>query len=500
MKRYFLKTVVFSLVATTVFYLSCNKKQLDLLPHGPTEANYFAQESDFAKAVFGVYAKMSDLFWFNTNNPHSPMLYLSGDDITTNDPAQPFEVFGPLQPSNGTISSIYGTFYQMIARANVVLEKIEKVANGVYTTPNLKNYNTGEALFLRGWAYYNLWNYFGTAPLRNERVTSESQFTPPNTTGTQLLEQAIKDFTDAAGLLPQNWGTADRGRVTANAANGMLGKSLVFKASATKNNADYGSALTAFNKITGLSLVANFEDNFAFDTENNAESLFEFQASQPFAFDNVWLPNDFDNAVGSMSAYWGYYSNHWSLFGKSQFFATPKLVSAFDAADPRRDITLSTSDRSIKKYVTRDKLTQSGVGSANNPRLLRYADVLLLKAETILQSGGATSEAIALINQVRARARNIVPGGTIPADYSTAETDKIKIMNWVINERLIELAGEGQGWFDLRRWQMQGIITLNNSFFSSNVLMVFDVNKHLYMPIPNSELDVNPNMKQNTGY
>ena len=500
MKRYFLKTVVLSLVASTVFYLSCNNKKLDLLPHGPTEANYFTQESDFAKAVFGVYAKMSDIFWYNGGTPLSPMIYLTGDDITTNASDQPFEVFGPLQPSNGSVSYFYGNLYQMIARANVVMEKIETVKDGIYTTPNLKNYNKGEALFLRGWGYYHLWNYFGTAPLRNERVTATSQFTPPNTAGTELLEQAIKDFTDAAGLLPQTWGAADRGRATANAANGMLGKSLVFKASATKNNADYGSALAAFNKITGLSLVINFEDNFAFDTENNSESLFEFQASQPFAFDNVWLPNDFDNAVGSMSAYWGYYNDNFSLFGQSRFFATTKLLSAFDAADPRRDKTLTAADRTINKYVNRDKFTQSGVASANNPRLLRYADVLLLKAEATLQSGGSTSEAIALINQVRARARNMVLGGTIPADYSTAETDKTKIMNWIIDERFIELAGEGQRWFDLRRWQMQGIITLNNSFFSSNVPMAFDLTKHLYMPIPNSELDVNPNMKQNPGY
>ena len=58
MKRYFLKTVVLSLVASTFFYLSCNKNNIDLLPHGPTEANYFVQESEFAKAVFGVYAKV----------------------------------------------------------------------------------------------------------------------------------------------------------------------------------------------------------------------------------------------------------------------------------------------------------------------------------------------------------------------------------------------------------------------------------------------------------
>ncbi len=499
MKQDIFKTVFLVLITCTVFNLGCNKKELDLLPHGPTEANYFTQESDFQKAVYGVYSKLSDVYWYNGGGSLAPMNFAEGDDITTNDGNQAFETFGQLQPSNGSVSYMYTIWYQMIARANVVLQKVADVKDGIYTTANLKNYNKGEALFLRGLAYYHLWNYYGTSPLRNERVTEASQFTPSNTSGTQLLEQAIKDFTDAAGLLPPTWDATNRGRVTSNAANGMLGKSLVFKASASKTTADYTAAIAAFNKITGISLLANFADNFAFDTENNNESLFEFQATQPFGLDNVWLSNDFDNAVGSMSTFWGFYNNV-SLNGQSRFYATPKLVAAFDAGDPRLDTTLKISDKTIRKYVTRDKFTQTNVASANNPRILRYADVLLLKAEATLQSGGLTSDAITLINQVRTRARNMVVAGTVPANYATAETDKTKIMGWIMNERFIELAGEGQRWFDLRRWQMQGIVTLNNAFFSSNVVMAFDVTKHLYMPIPNSELDVNPNMKQNPGY
>jgi hypothetical protein len=219
----------------------------------------------------------------------------------------------------------------------------------------------------------------------------------------------------------------------------MLGKSLVFRASATNNNGDYTAAIAAFNNISGVSLIPKFDDNFAFDAENNNESLFEYQASQAFGFDNVWLSNDFDNAVGNMSVFWGYYDNNFALFGKSPFYGTNKLLNAFDPADPRLPLTIDPADRTVKKYVLRDKLDQPEVGSTNNPRILRYADVLLLKAEAILQSGGSTAEAIGLINQVRTRARNMVAGGTAPANYSTAETNKTTIMNWIINERLLEL-------------------------------------------------------------
>lgn len=500
MKKNILKFSILIILAGSVINFGCNKNKLNLLPHGPTEASYFASESDFNKAVLGVYAKMSDFYWFNNNDPKVGLFFLPGDDITTNASNEESEVFASLQPSSGRVSYMYAAFYQMIGRANVVLDKIATVADGIYVTPNLKNYHKGEALFLRAFGNYYLWNYFGTSPLVTKRPLTTADFTPSNSTGTELLDQAIKDLTDAATLLPATWDAADRGRVTANAANGLLGKALVFRASATKNAADYTAAITAFNKITGLSLVPDFTDNFSDATENNNESLFEYQAAKAFGGDNYWLDNDFDNPIGDLSIYWGYYSNHWSLFGQSQFFATTKLLNAFDAADPRREITLNPDDRSINKYVTMDNSTDGEPGSRDNYRILRLADVKLLQAEAILQSGGATTAAIGLINEVRTRARNIVAGGTVPANYSTSQTDKTTIMNWIMNERLIELAGEGQRWLDIRRWHMQGIITLGNNFFSSNVSVAFQAPKHLLLPIPNSELDVNPNVKQNVGY
>lgn len=495
-------SILFLIIIGVTANYSCNKSNLDLLPHGPTEESYFTQESDFTKAVLGVYAKMDDLFWYNGCQTCStmPIFILPGDDITTSADDE-FEIFGPIQPSSGRVDYFYKTWYQIIERANVVIQKVNEVQDGVYQTPNLKNYHKGEALFLRGYAFFNLWNYFGTSPLDTARVTSSDQFTPPGTTGTQLLDQAISDFTEAANLLPASWDAANRGRVTQNSAYGMLGKALVFRASATSGNAaDYTSAVAAFNKISGVTLVPNFADNFAADAENNSESLFEYQASQAFGGDNVWLPNDFDNAIGNLSVFWGYYDNNFALFGYPTFIATTKLLNAFNPADPRRDETLDPANRSIKKYVSRDKLDQPGVGSVNNPRLLRYADVLLLKAEAIIQSGGSAADAINLINEVRTRARNI-SGGPEPANYSTAVTDKTTIMNWIINERFLELAGEGQRWIDLRRWQMQGIINLDNAFFSSNTSsMSFQLPKHLLLPIPNSETDVNPNVTQNAGY
>lgn len=494
------KKILIVILFSLLGFNSCNESRLDVQPGGPTEDSYFSEQIEFERAVYGVYAKLTDFYWYRggQNNCVIPVTYLPGDDITTGGQDE-FEIFSNINSGSGRIAYFYQTAYQLIARANVVLQKNAAVEDGIYTTENLKEYHRGEALFLRAFGYYQLWNVFGTAPLVTERVSSLDQTTPPSSSGTALLDQAITDLTEAATLLPNAWDATNLGRVTNNSANGMLGKCLVFRATVTGSDTDYQAAITAFNQISGVSLVPVFDDNFAADTENNAESLFEYQATQAFGFDNPWLANDFDNAVGALSVFWGFYSNQFNLFGKARFTATQKLVDMFDPDDPRRDLSLDAANKNFKKYVTRDQLNQSGSSSTNNPRILRYADVLLLKAEAINESGGSTTEAIDLINQVRARARG---AGASPADLSTGETDRNVIRQWIMDERLMELAGEGQRWFDIRRWHLGGMITLNNDFFNSDLPsdIGFNAGTHVNFPIPNSETDVNPNIIQNSGY
>jgi hypothetical protein len=279
----------------------------------------------------------------------------------------------------------------------------------------------------------------------------------------------------------------------------MMGKALVIRASWTANNADYTAALEAFGKISGVSLVPDFSDNFNVATENNSESLFEYQSSDP-GFDNVWLANDFNQAIGSFSAYYGYFNDHWSFWAHTPYYASTKLRNAFEAGDPRADATFDSGNGRIKKYVSKDQNTSSGVASFNNPRILRYADVLLLWAEALNETGNANG-AIAKINEVRTRARNMVGGGTVPADRA-AGASKETVRTWIQNERLIELGGEeGHRWLDLRRWHKAGHINLASWDFSSDKdNFEIEVPKNLLYPIPSSETDRNPNVLQNEGY
>jgi hypothetical protein len=481
---------------------------LNLPPPTSSELTYFTTQSAFKTAILGVYATLTD--YYSSSNTSAggswegEVTWLPGDDLT-NGTSQVFENFNGITPSTGQISGIFSSSYLLLGRANVVLQQVRAADATIFTTPGMQNYITGEALFLRAFGHFQLWNIFGTAPLDTMVVTTTSELNSPSTTGTQLLDQAIADLTAAAPLLPSSWDTSDLGRATANAAYGLLGKCLVFRASVTKNSADYQSALAAFSNITGVSLTANYEDNFNVNKENNQESLFEFQAGAPIlgpGSTNAWLANDQAN-IGVASSYWqafGEPGQTASYMGGNTYYATAKLVSIFDAGDPRLPLTYNPLDSTITKYVL-NNLAEGAANSYNNVRILRYADILLLEAEATLQSGGSSATAIGYINQVRDRARNMVPGGTVPADLDVNQSSTTTIMQWIMDERLRELSCEGGRWYDVRRWAIGGTLTLDAAFFSSQEpqLVVWD-SHYLNFPIPLTETSKDANVKQNTGY
>ena len=110
------------------------------------------------------------------------------------------------------------------------------------------------------------------------------------------------------------------------------------------------------------------------------------------------------------------------VHGWWRYSATDKMQAILDDNDPRLAYTLTSDKKNFVKYVRDGGGDDGGVVTRNNHRILRLADVLLLEAEAVLQSGGSTSEAIGLINQVRTRARTMIAAGTQPADLSTTET------------------------------------------------------------------------------
>ncbi|WP_020531218.1 RagB/SusD family nutrient uptake outer membrane protein [Flexithrix dorotheae] len=521
-KSLFILLVIFN-------FSACNPDLVDSPPLGPTEAIYFSNANEFRAQLVGVYASYYD--WYHYSAPSfnpggfvTGTFLLPGDDLTeSNGNRTEVELFdGGLNPTQNRIGFIFQACYKAISRANVTIEKVNTIDFSQFDGADEIAKMEGEALFLRGYAYYTLFNLFGSVPVITERILDKDKTNNPKSPANDVISQAITDAENAIASLPDSWDAANVGRITKNSARGLLVKALIFRANYNNDDDDdLNKAKQVYSEIT-RSLVPDFIDNFNSYTENNEESLFEIQAAKASSLNNLILHNDGAwRGVENMSVYRGYMMQPGGggfNDASTKFLVTEKLMNNF-GTDPRISVFSNPEDgrdgRIFQKYnlpLGVNELTPPHGGSANNERLLRYADIKLLIAEAELKTGNAAA-AISQINEVRTRARawgseSGYGDGVIPANYNIGETDENTIMQWIMDERFVELAGEGQRWDDLKRWHASGDINLTGwdgsvSNFSTNLAspVQFDVNKHLLFPIPQTEIERNSAINQNNpGY
>lgn len=508
---------------------SCNPDLVDSAPLEATESSYFSNVNEFRAQLVGVYAAYYD--WYHFSAPQfnfggyvTGTMLLPGDDLTVRDGIRnEVELFdGSLNPTQDRITFFYETCYKVITRANITIEKVRTVDFSDYDGADEIARMEGEALFLRAFAYFTLFNNFGSVPLITERPVSTDDTNVPKSPANDIISQAIIDAQEAIAILPESWDAINLGRVTKNSARGLLAKALVFRANYNGDDtADMQAAINAYNSLTTV-LVPNYIDNFNSFTENNAESLFEIQSARPAAINNLILHNDGPwRAVENQSVYRGYMMEPGGggfNDASTKFFITEKLRAAY-GSDPRISIFLNPGDshdgKIFQKYNKPDGVMEFAPihgSTVNNERLLRHSDVMLMAAEAQLKTGNAPA-AINLVNSVRTRARQWaltqgVGDGNEPADYSTSETNAGTIMGWIMDERWVELAGEAKRWDDLRRWQRSGDVDISGwdgsiTGFSTNLAspVQFDISKHLLFPIPQTEIDRNSEIiENNPGY
>lgn len=517
-----------AILATTI---SCDPDLVDEPPLAPTEQTFFSNVVEFRQNVASAYAALYDYYHFaapsfNFNGWVTGTWLLPGDDLTeTNAARTAVELFdGSLNPNNTQVRFTFEASYKMIGRANVTIDRVRNVDFSDYDGADEIRQMEGEALFLRAYAYYKLFNLYGGVPIVIERIQDETATNVPRSTPEEVLDQVIADAQAAIDILPESWEAIYAGRATRNSARGLLAKSLVMRANYTGNNGDYSEALNIFNSITA-ELVPNYIDNFNSYTENNEESLFEVQATAAGSGNNnLILHNDGAwRGVENMSVYRGYMMEPgdpgaFNPSAATRFLITNKLLDGF-GDDPRIQVFLNEDDgfdgKIFQKYNLPEgvhEITGFHGGSANNERVLRYADLKLIAAEAALKSGNP-SVAVGHINDVRTRAREWgqaqgISDGAVPANHPAGETNEATVMQWIMDERFVELAGEGQRWYDLKRWHASGDMDLtgwdgSDANFSTNLAspVQFDVSTHLVFPIPQQEVDRNSAIiKNNDGY
>lgn len=520
---------IFKVMGIALILWGCSADTLDRAPLGDTEESFFDEPVDYFTLSLTAYSELTDFYWWHggSGNYLHGLWHMSGDDITSDNQFQDMELFtASISPTNGKIGEFWDRAYVLIGKANVMIDKTTTADRDAFEDTSFLDHIAGEGYFLRGYMFWKLYNKFGTAPLITERITTFDKIDNPKTEGVQLLDQAISDLEAAANLLPESWEASNKGRVFANSARGMLVKALVFRGNYGGGNADYTQALTVFNTINNsvTSLTPAYTDNFDVFDENNEESLFEFQASTATGLDNVWLDNGGPwRGVESMHAFWGFFDASGSTAdndsGGNPWRITQKLSNAYgiDAGtpDPRLEFFME-ADRSFTKYGKAgfDQLNGTGRGSRNNPRILRYSDVILMAAEAAARTNDLTT-AVDLINDVRTRARDWAATVGAPDITTTGEpadrpasTDQAEVLDWVFDERWVELAGEEDArWFDLKRMHETGLVDLatwaaDDNGWSTDLASPtqFNPNK-LIWPIPQVEIDRNNAISTNNpGY
>src|SRR5690606_34075733 len=129
-----------------------------------------------------------------------PFWLLPADDLTFDGTGSALETFSGLNGANGLVEGMWQRLYAIVSRCNFMLQKIEEPeVAALYQTPDLKDYNRGEMLFIRSWAFYKLWDWFRKAPLQDERIGSIDDAILPPSSGFELLDNAIASLEAAGG-------------------------------------------------------------------------------------------------------------------------------------------------------------------------------------------------------------------------------------------------------------------------------------------------------------
>lgn len=348
--------------------------------------------------------------------------------------------------------------------------------------------------------------------------TSKPTDLPPTSSQAEVWAQIESDLALAISGLPVRYGSnSDLGRATRGAANALLAKVLMQQGKYLEAEQPLQWLVTG-EGASVYNLVPNYRDNFLIDTENNIESVFEWQFTinpTEVTDDDVATPNhNYGSSISQFLAPPGigwsdaeartWTINEFLLEQTTTGDRDPRLAAAllFANTDERGpDFTMvygqtftqrygSENPRAwFRKFLNDHWRNEEGYRSPNNYRFIRYADVLLMYAE-VLNQNGKTAEAYPLVDRVRQRA------GLAPLSQTRPGLNQSQFLEQLKHERLLELLGEGHRWADLVRWGDVGPGLAQRDPGFNN----FQVGRHEFLPIPQRDLDINKNLSQNPGW
>ena len=521
-----MKKLIYILFLSALFFTSCDVDVEN--PNTTTVESFWKTENDAKNGINAVYNyfykpdTFSRWIWFR--------LDLTSDEGYSQSPWAELKEWTQFTYNNYNFgegnAGTYGACYKAIFRANQVLYYVPDIE---FKDENNKNQILAQAHFLRGLYYYYLGLLWGgdEKSLAISLEPSTPAMRPEGHTGLEVYEQAIADFTEAIKYLPEVWTGDDKGRATKGAAYAFRAKVYmqIHKWAEAKNDLNW---LVEGDGKKYYDLTTNYFDNFNAN-ENNVESVFEIQYSDVYGSPAGDGDYDVDPNLGLNRGKFfappgiGWTDGELRPWIVTEFKKEKDLNNEYDIRlrytafyegmesdfannDKIYNETSNTATWSQSNWTGRVFFRKYGADyyrdyddyyNKTNVRLIRFADVLLMYAECIAESGGNLSTAVALVDRVRAR----VNMPNLAKNHAAATSGKDAFLKRLQMERFLELATEGHRWGDIKRWGLLdnqvGIDELKSRDADFNN---FKIDRHSRLPIPSSEVKNNTNIVQNPNY
>lgn len=508
-----IKPILFA--CASMFLLSACEDLLNQTnPNKATEDTFWQNEKDFNLALTSCYTPLKNALNGGYYGTRGVMLRIArADEVEFRNDIS--DVYTVNRFTNSTTNSLtqgmYYQFYNALYRTNSILQKLEE--KGSMFSSEFQNAVKGECLFIRGFYLFQLGKEFKDTPLRLTASQSPATFPLAKSSQEQIWAQAEVDLKTAASLLPiQN----SLGKPTQGAAYAALGKLYVYQ-EAWQKAIDTMEPLTA-SPYT-YRLVDDFYHNFDDAHENNEESIFELLIEDVGGSD-LWGDGENINSTQSNTRPKEYAAAE--VGGWYEANPTQQMMDIFlkekdkeGLPDYRARVSVAWNYEGCTYYqkpfqtVFAEKLDSYWIlkyqnwktqtdepappKSFINERAIRYADVLLLLAESYMNLNNYP-KAVEYINQIRSRA-NLV-------DYA-GEMTSSKIFEELEQQRAIEFFVEGERFYDLRRWGLleKRLETCDKIKFENfQNGKSGSTNKFYYFPIPAKEIQTNPLCTPNEGW
>jgi hypothetical protein len=498
----------------------CSKDLLDKTPKDQLSPSTFYQdEKQCLMALMGVYNAIQPnatpthfyQFEFMSDNGYCQAAWQGSNEVGS----------WSTNTSSWAPNAKWTLDYAIIARANEFLQDVAAAP----VSDAVKTQMGAEAKFLRAYAYSDLITYFGDVPLILKVQTLAEAYVS-RTAKSEVLTQILTDFTDAASVLPVTY-SGSVGRATKGAA-------LAYKAKILLYNQKWAEAAQAAKDVMDIPIYGyypNYSDLFTESHENNIEVIFDIQyttaqtqpwPAEPFVLGTWQTSNITADMINS------YYMKN----GKPITDATSGYndQDPFTNRDPRLNATVvlpgtkygaaTFIPASYAEYpcgAKPRKYAEYNVADVNtstlNTILMRYADICLMRAEALIESGSTAQEIYDLIDGVRGR----VGMPTIEAVEGTG-LNQSQLRAILRHERRVEFCMEGTRYADMLRWKDVSLVhdvygydksklsdpTVPANWVFSQIKIAtrtFDTTKAWLWPIPQADIDINKNLlPNNPGY